>query len=78
MAQAGGKSDLSQESLAAEVMREFRVKHPDSDRTLVPEIAGEVHHRHPAAPQLALDDVAARQRRVKTLQHIFHADMPHE
>ena len=61
MVQLGGEADLGEEALAAEDGGEFRTQHLERDVPVVPEIVREVHRRHPALPQLALEPVAVRQ-----------------
>ena len=60
--QRRGDADLSQEPLGADSGTELRVQHLDRDVATVSEVVREVHRRHAAASQLALDAVAAGER----------------
>jgi hypothetical protein len=62
VAQLRGHADFAQEALAAEHRGHLRVEDFDGDLALVSHVAGEVHARHSAAPDLTLDRVAAAQR----------------
>ena len=63
-----GDADLAQESLGAEDGRKLGVEHLERDQAVVLEVAGEVHRGHPAAAELALDRVTARERSSKALE----------
>ena len=63
MPQPGREPDLSQEALRAERLAELRLEHLERDDPVVPLVAGPVHHRHPAAPDLPLDGVAGLEGR---------------
>ena len=58
MLEPGRGLDLAQEALRAEHRAEFGVEHLERDGPLVPDVASEVHGRHAAAPELALELVA--------------------
>ena len=62
MLEPRGEADLPEEALGPERARELRVEDLEGDGPVVPEVAGEVHRGHAAAPELALDDVAVTQR----------------
>jgi hypothetical protein len=53
----GRELDLAQESLDADLERDLRAEDLDSDLAVVPHIAGEIHHGHPTASQLALEQI---------------------
>ena len=55
--------DLGQEPFDAEHGPELRLQHFERDAPVVPQIAREIHDGHTAATDLALDDVAAAERR---------------
>jgi hypothetical protein len=56
-------ADLGEESLAAERGTKVGVEDLDGDVAVVAEVVGEVHRRHPAGAELALDAIALGQRR---------------
>ena len=56
-------ADLAQEALRAERGRQGRVEDLDRDLAAVLAVLGEIHRRHPAAPDLAFDGVALGERR---------------
>jgi len=68
MLQAHPDVDLAQESIVAERDRELRKEHLDRDGPVVPQVAGEVYGRHAAAPELALERVAAHERMLEHRQ----------
>jgi hypothetical protein len=57
--QTGGEVDLALEPLRAQRGRELRQQHLEGDRPLVTEVLGEVNRGHAAAPELALEGIAA-------------------
>jgi hypothetical protein len=65
MLERGPDVDLAQEALDAEVHRELGEQHLHRDALIAREIAGEVDRRHPAAPELALEYIAPRERRLE-------------
>ena len=58
MLQPGRVLDLAQEALGPERGGQLGVQHLERDRAVVPEVVGEVHRGHAAAPELALEPVA--------------------
>jgi hypothetical protein len=60
--QRRGDADLREEPLGPHGRRELLVQHLDGDAAAVPQVAREVHGGHAAAPELALDRVAAGER----------------
>ena len=60
--------DLPQEALGTERGGDLGAEDLDGDRTAVLEIPREIHRRHPAAPQLALQRVAVGQSRAETIE----------
>ena len=58
MLQAGGEPDLALEPLRTEGVAEVRMEHLEGDGTVVPEVVRQVHRRHTAPAELALDAVA--------------------
>ena len=62
MVEAGGNRDLAQEPLRAQRGRDLGPQHLQRDGPIVLLIVGEIHRRHAAAAELALDAVPARQR----------------
>ncbi len=67
MLQPGRGLDLAQEPLATQGRPEIGMQHLDSDLAVMAEIVGEVHRRHAALSELALDPVAVRERRGEPL-----------
>ncbi len=61
MRQAGDRLDLTQETVGTQRMREVGLEHLESDSPPVTQVACEVDCGHAAAPELALEDVAAGQ-----------------
>jgi hypothetical protein len=53
-----GDLDLPEEALRPKAGRQFAVQHFDGNRSVVPEISGEVNRGHPPAAELALERVA--------------------
>ncbi len=58
MAQLGREPDLAQKALGAERLRQIGLEHLDRDLAIVFEVAREVHGRHAARAELALDAIA--------------------
>ena len=61
MLELGGRLDLAQEALGAERGAEVRMEHLDRHVAVVLEVVGEIHRRHSARAEFALDAVAAGQ-----------------
>ena len=76
MVQARRDRDLAEEAFAGERPGEVGVKDLDGDVAVVLEVAGEVDRGHPARPELALDPVAAGQRRRETYGVGAHRGAP--
>ncbi len=57
MLQGGAGGDLAQKALTAQSSPEFGPQHLQRDSALMLEVLREVHSRHPAAAELALDPV---------------------
>ena len=68
--------DLAQEPLGAEEGGKFRAEHLDCDQAVVLQIASEIDRGHPAATELALDTVAAGQRRLEAVQQLGDQTAP--
>src|SRR4051794_16034133 len=62
MAKACEQLDLAGEALRAERRADLRTKHLDGDLSLVLQVLGEIHGRHPARANLALDRVPLGER----------------
>ena len=58
MTQIRRDPDLGEKPLGAQHRTEFRFEHLDRHLAVVLEIVGEVHRRHPAGAELALDTIA--------------------
>jgi hypothetical protein len=61
--EVGGDADLREEALTAEHGAQLGVEHFQGDEAVVPDVAGEIHRRHPAAAQLPLEGVAVGEDR---------------
>jgi hypothetical protein len=61
-----------EESLGADDGRELGPQHLEGDLTVVPEIVGEKHRRHPARPELALHPVPIGECRGQPFQGCGH------
>ena len=70
MLQVGGDFDFAQEPLDAEDGAEFGLQDLERHAPVVLEIVREVHRRHSARAELALDRIAARQCRLELLAEI--------
>ena len=68
MAELGGDLDLPEEPLRAEHRGQLRPEHLERHLAPVLEVVGEVDGGHAAAAELTLEAVAARERRLKTLE----------
>jgi hypothetical protein len=62
-------TDLAPEPLGAGSRGRLREQDLERHGTVVPKVACEVDHPHPAAPQLALDRVAIGERLANCLRH---------
>ena len=63
-------ADLSLEALSADGRRGVRMEHLHGDRAVVSQILGEVHGRHAAPAELALERVAVRESCAKALRDV--------
>ena len=72
MLQPGGEPDLALEALGAERRGQLGMEHLERDRTVVPEVAGEIDRGHAAAAELALEHVAGGQRCLELLPQVAH------
>jgi hypothetical protein len=68
----GRDLDLAQEPRGAHGRLQLRLQDLDRDGTAVPQVFGEIDVGHAAVSELALDTVAARQRRGEMRQLIRH------
>jgi hypothetical protein len=57
MLQPGGEADLPLEPLEAETRGQVGMEYLDGDRPVVAEVVREIHGRHAAAAELALESV---------------------
>ena len=76
MLQAGLDADLAEEALGAEAGGQLGMKHLDRDGAVVLEVAGEVHGRHAAAAQRALDGIAVGQGLLEPYRSLEHRAAP--
>ena len=72
MLQAGSDADLALEALGAERCGELGAKHLEGDEAVVVQVPREVHRCHAALTELALDRVAAGQRRPELVGRACH------
>ena len=70
--QMGGDPDLTQEAIDPEHGGEFGAQHLHGDVTVVLEIPGEVHGRHAAGAELAINGIVLGEGRLETLPHVGH------
>ena len=81
MAQLRRELDLAKKPLGAERLPDFRLEHLDRDVAIVFDVVRQIHGRHAASAELALDAVAVgkcrheRRRRslVTAIRHVGHA-----
>jgi len=59
------RPDFGEEPLVSQDGRQFRMQDLERDVPPVPEVAGEIDGRHPAAPDHALDAIPAGERRAE-------------
>ena len=70
--EVGGELDLGQEALRADHCRELGAKHLERHPPIVPEVLGQVHRRHPARADLAVETVAVGKRGLKPAEQLRH------
>jgi hypothetical protein len=58
MMESRRRADLCQEAVATQSDGELRIEYLDGDVAVVPDVVRQIHRRHAALPQLALDAVA--------------------
>ena len=61
VSQLGGQADFAEEPLRADCRGHIRMKNLQGDATPMTEVVREVHLRHGAAAELALDQISAFQ-----------------
>jgi hypothetical protein len=71
--QVGGDLDLLEEPLGADHGGQFRPQHLERDLAVVLDVVRQVHRRHAALAQLALDDVAIGDRGLQTFGDLAHS-----
>lgn len=69
MLQAGREPDLALESLGADREGDFRKQHLERHGSVVTRFMREVHRRHAATPELALDAVSLAEGRHYLFEH---------
>jgi hypothetical protein len=62
MLQVGCETDLSQEALGAEDGCQLGSEELERNGAIMLQVAGEKDRSHPASPELALDDIAIKER----------------
>ena len=67
MLKVGRNANLAQKTLDAEYRAELWVQHLEGDTALMSQIAGEIHRRHAAVADFALDGIASNQRRLELI-----------
>ena len=70
--QVGGDPDLTQEAIDPEHGGELGAQHLHGDVTVVLEIPGEVHGRHPTGAELTFNGVLLGEGSLETLPHVGH------
>ena len=70
MLQAGGDFDFLHEAIGAEGGREVGTEDLECYLALVVDVFGEIHRRHPALAQLALDDVAVTEGSIQAVDGV--------
>ena len=70
-----GDPDLPNEPLQPQPLCELKMEHLQGDRTVVPEIAGEINCGHAASAELALEHVAIRQDGIETFKGLEQRDL---
>ena len=76
MLQLGREPDLPQEPLDPDRARYFRVDHLDGGCAIVLQVVREVHGRHPAAAELALDYIVAGEGSLQARQSVGQEEGP--
>jgi hypothetical protein len=64
-------ANLREEPIGTELRAELRVEHLERDPAVVAQVAREIHSRHPARADFALDLVAARESQIQMTDR-FH------
>src|SRR5512133_1279620 len=77
MLQTRGRSDLSQESFAAERRAEIRMQNLYGDVAIVFEIVCQIHRRHAAGADLAIDAITISHRSGESLYWGFDVRVRH-
>ena len=67
--------DLALEPFGAERGGQLGVQDLERDRAVVPEVVGEEHRRHAAAPELALEPVPVCQAALELVTEVCHAGL---
>ena len=70
--EVGGELDLGQEPLGADHGGELGTQHLERDLAVVPQVLGEVHRRHAAGADLALDAVAVGEGGLEPVEQLGH------
>ena len=70
MLERGGDADLAEKPLAAQHGRQLGLEHLDGDPSVVLQVLGEKHDRHPAVAELPLHAVSIAERRLELLEEI--------
>ena len=74
MGQLGGDLDFPHEPLGSETGSQFGKEHLDGDRAVMLQVTRQVHRRHSATTQLALDLVAGGQGSLQAFEIHRHGD----
>src|ERR1019366_8213888 len=70
--QGRGGLDLHYKALGAKHRRQLRLQHLERDVAIVLQVVREVHRRHPAGAEFALDGVAAGKRGIEAFRYRRH------
>ena len=68
MLEIGGELDLGEEPLGADHGGQLGAQQLERDLAVVLQVLGQVHRRHPAGADLALDPIAVRQGQLEPAQ----------
>jgi hypothetical protein len=77
MGKSGGGLDLAQEAVGAECIREVGVNHLEGHPPPVLQVVGEVNRSHSAAPELAIERIAASQEALEAVRQVSRAGVGH-
>ena len=74
VSEPGRHANFTMKALGTDIGGDFGAQHLECHTAVVPQVVREVHYRHPAFAELAVDGVAPRQPAVEALLQIVHDD----